>query len=219
MFAPETKILERRACYGASDLIDSYRAVDLNRRMHFTMREAHDFLDNCLVNPIACSIEVYYVKNFWKCPEASGWEGWEHVGNHVGIGRQFYNFAKATLPVKELKFGDSPDFYGTFHGKTLENEPIRFYGDVGTVSFGAFFESWLSMKMGDYWISVLGNGDIHLLIQKCYTRYPLIGCKNSCKVMTNPLTASMIDGSAPRDLDSLWWEAGKLLDVPREIAA
>lgn len=218
-YVPDTRILERRACYGAADLLENYRAVDLNRRMHFTMRTAFEWLDRCLVNPIACSIEVYRVRNFWSCPEVSGWKDWKHVGNHVGIGKQFYNYAKTILPVKSLVFSDSPDFYGEFEGETLEDQTPRFFGDIGTVSFGAFFHSWINMRMGDYWISVLGNGDIHLLIQKCYTKHPFIACKDSCRVMTNSLTASVIDGSAPHDFDSLWWENGKLLHSAQEAAA
>jgi hypothetical protein len=217
-FAPDCRILERRSCSGAEDLVDRYRVVDLNRRMHFKMHEAYEFLDNCVVSPIACSLEVYQVDNFWACPEVPGWPGWTHVGNHVGIGEKFYSFMKTVMPVKKLHFSDSPDFHGEFKGKTLEGLTPRFFGDIGTVSFGAFLESWTNMRMGDYWISVLGNGDVHLIIQKCYTRRPHVR-DDSAYFMTNSLTYSIIDGSEPRSADSLWWENGKPQIEPSEVAA
>jgi len=84
-------------------------------------------------------------------PERADWPGWKHVGDHVAVGRLFWNWfhwkKRGTLV-----FADSPDFSGTLelpHGKT-----VRFWGDIGKVSPSTFLETIKRMDKDDIWISI-----------------------------------------------------------------
>lgn len=85
-------------------------------------------------------------------PERGDWPDWRHTGAyHNSLGKLWWDWfhwkRKGTL-----SFSDSPDFQGTLQ---LPNQaPIRFWGDIGTVSALAFFESIRQMKAGDLWISI-----------------------------------------------------------------
>jgi hypothetical protein len=84
-------------------------------------------------------------------PERDDWPEWEHVGNHTGIARLFWNDFHYRLK-GSLNLVDEPDFYGSMQFKDSSND---FWGDIGQVSAQCFLLVMRQMKAHDLWISLL----------------------------------------------------------------
>jgi hypothetical protein len=88
-------------------------------------------------------------------PARGDFPDWQHPGQHVSMAQAYWNWFHAQfshLPKKELVFSDSPDFYGMLDLSI--GHPVRFWGDIGSVSIGAFVRSMVQMSLGDLWITL-----------------------------------------------------------------
>jgi hypothetical protein len=104
---------------------------------------------------------IYDVPNFDSAPERSDFPNWTHVGNHVQLGRRFWNWFRFHFPDYVLNLGDSPDFQAH---KIDSSGHHWIWGDFGQVSASAFALSQKQMAPGDMWISVLDDGPRHVVI-------------------------------------------------------
>jgi hypothetical protein len=109
------------------------------------------------------------VNNFWQAPERNDFPDWDHVGSHVRIAKAYWNWFHWYFKQSEkdyLKLSDSPDFYGEiYHSGKKHN----FVGDFGIVSDSAFLLMQKHMDANDLWISVLNEGDLHIVIEPLYS--------------------------------------------------
>jgi hypothetical protein len=110
--------------------------------------------------------------------------GWKHVGTHVEVGKKYWDFFWANFEGLEntwLQFSDSPDFQGAIEGKT-------FWGDIGQVSASAFAISQKQMDKGSLWITIIDNGNTHVLIESLVNIVDIFG--NMCFGEDKPIRYS-----------------------------
>jgi len=104
-----------------------------------------------------CYIDIT-VDSYYEVPEAEGWTGWDHAGNHEVKGRALHNFVQAHPNMNQLFFSDCPDFSVKIHGNL-------FRGDIGKVSsYGFVFGAGTAPNKGGGWITVQGKR--HVLLER-----------------------------------------------------
>lgn len=148
--------------------IGSLRIMDFNR--------CNGLWEN---NPVSAmkTAENFLVEHFQytvietdmrESPERRDWPGWRHVGNHVPLGRRYWNWFFEKGPAGgTLEFSDSPDFNGTFYNSTAGRE-VSFFGDIGMVSASTFLIDVVPrMGHGDLWISIPNETTQIILEARC----------------------------------------------------
>jgi hypothetical protein len=90
--------------------------------------------------------------NLQEAPERNDWPGWTHVGNHVPLGKLYWNWFHWKQR-GSLTFSDAPDFHGRL--RYPDTPERRFYGDIGHVSPSAFSHTFRVLAENDLWISVI----------------------------------------------------------------
>ncbi len=110
--------------------------------------EAMDTIASWFVGRAVYSI-VDVGDGFYTAPERTDFPDWKHVGNHVKVGKQYWNwFHQCSGADEELHFSDSPDFWGRLGSNS-------FWGDIGRVSASALAFTQKQMGEHDLWISIL----------------------------------------------------------------
>lgn len=104
---------------------------------------------------------VYPVPDWGLCPKRDDWPGWNHVGNHPVIGRQFWDWFHFHFPNYILSMSDQPDFNAICYASGRTHFIV---GDIGQVSPQAFMFALNGKGPGDVWISILDNGNSHVVI-------------------------------------------------------
>ncbi|MDQ3847610.1 MAG: hypothetical protein M3261_01485 [Thermoproteota archaeon] len=122
----------------------------------------------------AATIAYMHFEDFHDAPERDDWPEWKHVGNHPELGRKYWNWFFWNFPKGELRFSDSPDFQGFFPPDDAGHS-AWFWGDIGQVSASAFTRVQKLMNDGAIWISILGDGRDHVVIQPHYNISDLWG--------------------------------------------
>lgn len=112
------------------------------------------------------------VDDFRNAPVLDNWPGWEHAGYHEKIGQLYWNWFYCNHPGGEIHFSDSPDFWGLM--PPYEGKRARIHGDIGKVSASAFSFSQKFMRINDIWISVLDNGEEHVVIESFMDIYRVV---------------------------------------------
>lgn len=125
------------------DIIDWHRLNGTSSSPLVAMRDVSSwFIGRAGYTIIECDLHQF--------PTRDDWPGWEHSGNHEGIGRLYWNYFYAQHPDSQLTFSDEPDFYGF-----LKTSNAHFWGDIGKVSVSAFALTTIrKMKAHDIWISI-----------------------------------------------------------------
>jgi hypothetical protein len=78
------------------------------------------------------AVYTIYRCDMRKSPERSDFPGWNHGGNHLQLGRLYWNMFHASFK-GTLEFSDMPDFSGTIQFDDLD-KPVSLFGDIGRVS-------------------------------------------------------------------------------------
>lgn len=104
---------------------------------------------------------VYQVPDFDDAPLRNDFPNWTHVGDHVQLGRRFWNWFHHRFAKYHLNLSDSPDFQAH---RIDDSTRHWIWGDFGQVSASAFALSQKQMVPDDMWISVLDDGYRHVVI-------------------------------------------------------
>ena len=146
---PPIKVIKREILT-SSDVLEMLNIIDWHRGGVYWENplRAFEHISTLLVNRIEYAVLEVHME---LAPERDDWPSWYHTGHHVTLAKAWWNWFHWKRK-GELILSDSPDFSGTMQ---LPNQsPIRFWGDFGTVSALAFFESLQQMHAGDLWISI-----------------------------------------------------------------
>jgi len=100
----------------------------------------------------------------WGGCRRNDFPGWSHVGDHVSAGMDYWDWFMDTRQYDSdsLHFSDSPDFFGTLGVK-------NFWGDIGKVSASAFAITLKQLDKGDLWITLVGGGERHIVLEARYS--------------------------------------------------
>lgn len=104
-------------------------------------------------------VTLVEVDDFWTVPKRDDFPGWDHVGYHPTVGRQYWNWFYHHHPKGELYLSDSPDICGI-----LEDGALLF-GDFGKVSAPTFIMALKRMTKGDIWVSISLDGSRQVIIE------------------------------------------------------
>ncbi len=107
------------------------------------------------------SYSIYQVPDFDSVPSREDFPKWKHTGDHLQLGKRFWNWFLFKFPQYELNLMDSPDFQAI---KRTGERSDWIWGDFGRVSASAFAWSQKMMRPGHIWISVMDDGYRHVVI-------------------------------------------------------
>jgi len=161
------KIIEQRFIESPLDILE-LNIIDFNRLngVWGNPREAIDTIFSWF-DPMLTPGAVFTICNiddFERAPDRDDFPDWKHIGSHVEIAKYFWNWFFFNHPNGHLRLSDSPDFWGNF-GEFFPT--MR--GDFGKVSASTFALSQKAMQKNDIWVSVLGNGSEHVIIESQYS--------------------------------------------------
>jgi hypothetical protein len=166
-------IIKQKLITSTEDILEA-NIIDFNR------------LNGCWDSPVgalqtilswfrnAATIAYFQIEDFYDAPEREDWPGWKHIGNHPELGRKYWNWFFWKHSNGQLWFSDSPDFGGILPSDD-SGRRNWFWGDIGKVSASAFARVQKQMSDGDIWISVLGDGKQHVVIEPHYSISDLWG--------------------------------------------
>ena len=105
---------------------------------------------------------------------------WKHVGNHVSVGIDYWAWFMSTRQndSDSLSFSDSPDFYGDIGSN-------HFWGDIGKCSPDVITRTVKQMQAGDLWISLVGDGSLHIVLEARYS--PMLEWSKTFSLHARPL--------------------------------
>jgi hypothetical protein len=164
------KILKSDIIHTEDDLV-ALNIIDFGRQNGHPFRGPHRAIHAAFGCASCLTYSVVHM-DLTGYPQQPGWPHWEHAGNHVYLGRLYWNaFYSSYKKGSILRFHDAPDFSGRI---AYPEYSINFWGDIGTVSTMACIESVRMMKPGDLWISVVSEktqiileaGLIHPLLER-----------------------------------------------------
>jgi len=172
----KAKIIKSKLIESPMDIIE-LDIIDFNRLNGYwnNSKEALDTIFSWF-NGIA-SATIMKFDNYFDAPKRDDFPNWKHCGYHEEIAQEYWNwfFWNYPNPNNKLYLSDSPDFHGIF-------EKHFFWGDIGKVSASAFAMTQKQMGMHDLWISLLGQGDWHVVIEPLVSIIDLWdkGLKDGC---------------------------------------
>lgn len=149
---PIVTIVEQGIIRSINDFV-RLNIVDWERFSPYWKSEqnAIDVISRSFVNRFYCTIAKVDLLQY---PERNDFPGWSHVGDHVSIGKLFWNHFKYCFDGR-LVFHDSPDFSGYFYNRKPTPRKHHFRGDIGKVSPIAMKEAATILGPYSMWISVI----------------------------------------------------------------
>ena len=117
-----------------------------------------------LPNKLSGFMVSHCIADDWGIEPTGDFPGWEHCGGHVEIAKDYWAWFSARHPDGWLMLSDSPDFQGAI-------PPHWFWGDIGKVSVSAFMMSIKSLRQGDLWITLQGQGNYQSILEAQYSPF------------------------------------------------